>query len=76
VSDASSKCKAATDTLTRAAVQIRLWEGNVEHGFGPKAYRKWNDASNEWREAMKRRAAESDRLLRLAVEEPGRFGWP
>jgi hypothetical protein len=76
VSDASRKWKEAAEAMTKTAVQIKRPDGKVEPGFDPEAFRKWKDAMDESLAAMNRRAAESDRLLRLQLEEPGRFGRP
>ena len=76
VSDVSRKGKEAAEALSMSAVQVKLPDGKIEHRFDPEAYRKWKEAWDELVGAMKRHSAETDRLLRLQHEEPGRYGRP
>ena len=75
-SDASMKGKEAAEALSKTAVEVKLPDGKIEHRFDPEAFRKWKDAWDETIRAMKRHGAETDRLLRLQHEEPGRYGRP
>jgi hypothetical protein len=76
VSDASRKGKEAAEALNKTAVQVKLPDGKIEHRFDPEAFRKCKEAWHEVDGAMKRHWAETDRLLRLQLEEPGRYGRP
>lgn len=76
VSDASIKEKAALDAMIKTGVRVKLPGGKSEGRFDPEAYRKWKEAMDESQAAMKRHFAEIDRLLRVQLEQPGRFGRP
>lgn len=76
VSDYEMKWTAATDAMTKAAVQVKRPDGEIEHAFDPQAFRKWKEALDESQAAMRRHRAEMDRLHRLLLGEPGRYGRP
>jgi hypothetical protein len=76
MSDAFTKRKATLDAMLKTGVSVKLPDGKLDGGFNPEAFRKWKEAMDESTAAMERRAAESDRLLRLQLDEPGRFGRP
>jgi hypothetical protein len=76
VSDTSRKGKEAGEALNRTGVQVKLPDGKIDHHFDPEAFRKWKEAWDEMIEAMTRHSAETNRLLRLQHEEPGRYGRP
>jgi hypothetical protein len=76
VSDASRKGKEAGEALNKTAVPIKLPDGKIEHRIDSEAFRKWKEALDEMVAAMKRDGAERDRLLRLQLDEPGRYGRP
>jgi hypothetical protein len=75
-SDASRKGTEATEALNKTAVQVKLPDGKIDLRFDPEASRKWKEALDEMDGAMKRHAAEIDRLYRLEAEAPGRYGRP
>jgi hypothetical protein len=76
ISDASRKGEEAAKALSKTAVQVRRPDGKHEHRFDPTAFRKWKEAIDEMGGAFKRHSAELDRLTRLQLEEPGRYGRP
>jgi hypothetical protein len=76
VSDASRKGKEAGEAWIKTEVQVKLPDGKIEHRSDPEAFRRWKEAWDEMVGAMKRHGAETDRLLRLQHEEPGRNGRP
>ncbi len=76
VGDASRKGKEVGEALNKTAVQVKLPDGKIEHRFDPEAFRRWKEAWDEMVGAMNRHGAETDRLLRLQHEEPGRYGRP
>jgi len=76
VSDASRKGKEAGEALSKTAVQVKLPDGKIEHRFDHEAFRKWKEAWDELVGAIKRHSAETDRLLSVQHEEPGRYGRP
>jgi hypothetical protein len=75
-SDASRKGKEAGEALSKTAVQFKLPDGKIDHRFDPEASRKWKEALDEMAGAFNRHLAELDRLNRLQLEEPGRYGRP
>jgi hypothetical protein len=76
MSDASRRGKEAAEAWSKTAVRVKLPDGKIEPCFDPEAFRKSKEAFDEMRGAMKRHWDEMDRLFRLQLEEPGRYGRP
>jgi hypothetical protein len=76
VSDASTKCNAAWDTMLKTSVSVKSPDGKLGLGFDPQAYRRWKEAMDDWHAAMNRHSEGTRRLLQIQVEELGRFGRP
>jgi hypothetical protein len=76
MSDASRKLDEAGKALSKTAVRVELPDGKIDHRFDPEASRKWKEALEAMVGATKRHSAELDRLQRLQLEEPGRYGRP
>jgi hypothetical protein len=72
----SDALRKSTEALSKSWVQVKLPDGKLGIRHDPEAHQRLKDAEDEVDRARKRYSAESDRLLRLQLEEPGRYGRP